>query len=127
MRNQRKEALAVLTGLTIVLTALLVPQANIAFYKERQQPFEELIWRVQAAHADIATVVVEAPSLSYFLHRRVEALRDPAEAAKYMAGGTKPHWLLVPREVMESLKWFPTEPKFIAKTKNGKWSLYSLE
>jgi 4-amino-4-deoxy-L-arabinose transferase-like glycosyltransferase len=127
VRNQRKEALAVLTGLTIALTALLVPQANIAFYKERQQPFEELIWRVQAAHADIATVVVEAPSLSYFLHRRVEALRDPAEAAKYLAGGTKPHWLLVPREVMESLKWFQVEPKFIAKTKNGKWSLYSLE
>lgn len=127
VRNQRKQALAVLTGLTIALTALLVPQANIAFYKERQQPFEELIRRVQAAHADIATIVVEAPSLSYFLHRRVEALRDPAEAAKYLAGGTKPHWLLVPREVMESLKWFQVEPKFIAKTKNGKWSLYSLE
>jgi hypothetical protein len=70
---------------------------------------------------------VEAPSLSYFLHRRVEALRDPAEANKYLASGTKPHWLLVPREVMESLKWFKTEPTLIAKTKNGKWSLYSLE
>ena len=127
IRNQRKQALAVLTGLTIALTALLVPKANIAFYKERQQPFEELIWRIEAAHADIATVVVEAPSLSYFLHRRVEALRDPAEADKYLASGTKPHWLLVPREVMESLKWFKTEPQLIAKTKNGKWSLYSLE
>jgi 4-amino-4-deoxy-L-arabinose transferase-like glycosyltransferase len=127
LRNQRQQALAVLTALTVGLTALLVPMANIAFYKERQRPFEELIQRIQAAHADIATVIVEAPSLSYFLHRRVEALRDPAEAAKYLAGGTKPHWLLVPREVMESLKWFQVEPKLIAKTKNGKWSLYSLE
>lgn len=127
MRNQRQQALAVLTGLTVGLTALLVPMANIAFYNERQKPFEELIQRIQGAHADIATVVVEAPSLSYFLHRRVEALRDPSEAKKYLEGGTKPHWLLVPREVMESLKWFSSEPKLIAKTKNGKWSLYSLE
>lgn len=127
VRNKREQALAVLTGLTVGLTALLVPMANIAFYNERQKPFEELIQRIQGAQADIATVVVEAPSLSYFLHRRVEALCDPNEAKKYLAGGKKPHWLLVPREVMESLKWFDSEPKLIAKTKNGKWSLYSLE
>jgi 4-amino-4-deoxy-L-arabinose transferase-like glycosyltransferase len=127
VRNKREQALAVLTGLTVGLTALLVPMANIAFYNERQKPFEELIQRIQGAQADIATVVVEAPSLSYFLHRRVEALRDPNEAKKYLEGGKKPHWLLVPREVMESLKWFDSEPKLIAKTKNGKWSLYSLE
>lgn len=127
VQNKREQALAVLTGLTVGLTALLVPMANIAFYNERQKPFEELIQRIQGAQADIATVVVEAPSLSYFLHRRVEALRDPNEAKKYLEGGKKPHWLLVPREVMESLKWFDSEPKLIAKTKNGKWSLYSLE
>lgn len=127
VRNKREQALAVLTGLTVGLTALLVPMANIAFYNERQKPFEELIQRIQGAQADIATVVVEAPSLSYFLHRRVEALRDPNEAKHYLEGGKKPHWLLVPREVMESLKWFNSEPKLIAKTKNGKWSLYSLD
>ncbi|CAN5483630.1 glycosyltransferase family 39 protein [soil metagenome] len=127
VRNQRQQALAVFTGLTVGLTAILVPLANIAFYNERQKPFEELIQRIQGAQADIATVVVEAPSLSYFLHRRVEALHDSNEAKHYLEAGTKPHWLLVPREVMESLKWFDNEPKLIAKTKNGKWSLYSLE
>lgn len=126
-RGQSKKALSFLLASAITLTALLVPLGHIAFYEHRQEPFERLIEKIQNAKADIATVVVEAPSLSYFLHRRVEPLKDRAEGNAYLAGGHKPHYLLVPREIMESLDWFERPPVELGKTKNGKWTLYALD
>jgi len=126
-RGQTKTALNMLLASAITLTALLVPLGHVAFYEHRQKPFEQLIERIQAAKADIATVVVEAPALSYYLHRRVDPLRDRAEGKAYLAGGHKPHYLLVPREIMESLNWFDRAPVELGKTKNGKWTLYALD
>lgn len=125
--KRRIEAVGLLLGGTVLFTALLVPFGHIAFYKERQEPFEQLIKQIQTDGADIATVVVEAPSLSYFLHRRVEPLKDKGEAEKYLQGGKKPHYLLVPKEIPESLKWFTEAPREIGRTKNGKWTLYALD
>jgi len=123
VRKHLKIALPLLIGSTVIVTALLVPLAHIAFYKERQEPFEQLIKQIQNSNADIATVVVEAPSLSYFLHRHVDSLRTRADGQAYLSGG---HYLLIPKEIPESLGWFNNPPLEIAKTKNGKWTLYVL-
>lgn len=124
IKGKVKTALTVLLGLSIAASGLLVPQAHIAFYKERQEPFEGLIRKIQQGNATVATVVVEAPSLSYYLHKHIPCLTKEAECRSFIADTTAPRMVLVPRELAkESQLWFD-HLRVIDKTPNGKWTLY---
>jgi 4-amino-4-deoxy-L-arabinose transferase-like glycosyltransferase len=119
-----KAGLTALLALSIAASGLLVPRAHIAFYKERQVPFEGLIRKIQQGNATVATVVVEAPSLSYYLHKHIPCLSKEAECRRYMAESTAPRMVLVPKELAkESRLWFD-HLRLIDKTPNGKWTLY---
>lgn len=124
LRGKVKAGLTVLLALSIAASGLLVPQAHIAFYKERQEPFEGLIRKIQQGKATVATVVVEAPSLSYYLHKHIPCLSKEAECRRFMVDSTAPRMVLVPKELAkESQLWFD-HLRVIDKTPNGKWTLY---
>lgn len=119
-----RAAVYVLLAMGIAAAALLVPMGHIAFYKERQEPFEALIRRIQDAHSPVATVLVEAPSLAYYLHHHIPALTKEEECRRYMNETSRPTMILVPREMeKESRMWFDNLT-LIEKTPNGKWTLY---
>lgn len=125
IKRKTAPALTLLFTTSILASAIVVPQAFMIFYEDRQKPFEELLLTVQGAGADLATVIVEEPSTSYFLHRRIPCIKTPQEARDYLAGGKKPHYVLINKDVIEDISWFGGGEKIVKKT--DKWTLFALD
>ena len=86
-KNRAKEAFALLLASAAVGVGICVPIGHRVFYNEVHRPFEAMIGRAIADRAQIATVVTEEPSISYFLHRHIPLITTPNEARAYLDHG----------------------------------------
>ncbi len=127
-RNRARAAFALMLASAVIGVGICVPQGHKVFYREVHMPFEAMILRAISDHAQLATVVTEEPSISYFLHRHIDLITTPAEAQKYMAekgeSGSR-HYLIVPAKCLKDMEWFPPGAKELAKI--HRWSLFSLD
>ena len=131
LRKKAQAAFALLLVSAAVGVGVCVPWGHMVFYREVHKPFEAMIMQVIADRAQIATVVTEEPSISYFLHRHIDVINTPQEAEKYLAekgsgenlGGK--HYLLVPEKCLRDMEWFPPNPRQLAKIR--KWTLFSVD
>ncbi|MBS1999393.1 MAG: hypothetical protein JSS86_23865, partial [Cyanobacteria bacterium SZAS LIN-2] len=77
LKNQARAAFATLLLSAAIGVGVAVPHGHRVFYREVHKPFEAMIMRVIKDRAQIATVVTEEPSISYFLHRHIDVINTP--------------------------------------------------
>ncbi|MBS2010685.1 MAG: glycosyltransferase family 39 protein [Cyanobacteria bacterium SZAS TMP-1] len=129
LKNQARAAFATLLLSAAIGVGVAVPHGHRVFYREVHKPFEAMIMRVIKDRAQIATVVTEEPSISYFLHRHIDVINTPVEAERYLAqkgefAGSK-HYLLVPEKCLRDMEWFPPNARQLAKIR--KWTLFCID
>jgi 4-amino-4-deoxy-L-arabinose transferase-like glycosyltransferase len=129
-KNRAREAFGILLSAAAVGVGVCVPIGHRVFYNEVHRPFEAMIGQAIADRAQIATVVTEEPSISYFLHRHVPLITTPAEARAYLDTAEKigdvkaAHYLLVPAKCLKDMEWFPAGAVELSKIR--KWTLFKL-
>ena len=130
IKNRAVAAFSLLLLSAAVGVGICVPVGHRIFYNEVHRPFEAMIERVMQDQAQIATVVTEEPSISYFLHRHIDVLNTPQDAQKYLitkalngAPNTR-HYLIVPQKCLKDMEWFPAGAVELAKIR--KWTLFKL-
>ncbi len=128
LRNKAEAAFVLVLASAAIGVGVCVPLGHKVFYREVHKPFESMIMRAINDHAQIATVVTEEPSISYFLHRHIDVINTPMEAKKYLAekgeSGSH-HYLLVPTKCLKDMEWFPPQSRKLAKI--HRWTLFCLD
>jgi 4-amino-4-deoxy-L-arabinose transferase-like glycosyltransferase len=130
LKNKAQPAFALILASAVIGVGVCVPLGHKVFYREVHKPFEAMIMQAIADHAQLATVVTEEPSISYFLHRHVDVIKTPVEAQQYLMekgdqGESSHHYLIVPEKCLKDMEWFPPNPKELAKI--HRWTLFSLD
>jgi 4-amino-4-deoxy-L-arabinose transferase-like glycosyltransferase len=130
LKNKAQTAFALILASAVIGVGVCVPLGHKVFYREVHKPFEAMIMQAIADHAQLATVVTEEPSISYFLHRHVDVIKTPVEAQQYLRGKgdqgeSSHHYLIVPEKCLKDMEWFPPNAKELAKI--HRWTLFSVD
>lgn len=123
---KRKSCVAIscLCAALTIACAVFVPKGLRAFHDQRQVGFNSLVGIARDANATVAILSAEEPMMPYILHKPVFRLQSGEAASDFLAAGTAPHYLLVPKEMIARLDWFPGGNRFVAA--KGKWHLYEV-
>ncbi len=122
--RQTPSVVALLAG-ALLACGTFVPLGLSAFHKEKQAGFDQLVLRSKASNVHVAILMAEQPSMAYVLHRPVPRLMTREDVQDYLRSPGKPHWLVVPRGVLNKLEWCGALPRLLETS--GKWSLFSLD
>ncbi|MBY0545714.1 MAG: glycosyltransferase family 39 protein [Candidatus Obscuribacterales bacterium] len=123
-RKRSRSAVVCLCAALTMACAVFVPKGLRAFHDHRQVGFNSLVTIAGDAKASVAILSAEEPMMPYILHKPVFRLQSGEAAAEFVSTGDAPHYLLVPKEMVARLDWFPGGNRFVAA--KGKWYLYEV-
>lgn len=123
-RKKSRAAVVCLCAALTIACAVFVPKGLRAFHDHRQVGFNSLVTIARDANATVAILSAEEPMMPYILHKPVFRLQSGEAAAEFVNTGDAPHYLLVPKEMIARLDWFPGGNRFVAA--QGKWHLYEV-
>lgn len=123
-RKKSRSAVVCLCAALTMACAVFVPKGLRAFHDHRQVGFNSLVTIARDANATVAILSAEEPMMPYILHKPVFRLQSGEAAAEFVSTGDAPHYLLVPKEMVARLDWFPGGNRFVAA--KGKWHLYEV-
>ena len=125
IRHKVKLPIAALLLCALLACGVVVPRGLISFYSHRQIGFSQLVMKAKEANASIAMLLAEEPSVPWLTHRPVSRLLSEEDAKAFLAKQAPPHYVLVPREMIKRLDWFPAGNQQIGES--GKWHLFSVD
>ncbi len=125
VQKRTRRTTVALSACAMLACGIVVPKGLKVFYKERQVGFSELVLTAKEANASIAMISAEEPSVPWLTHKPVSRLMSDVDAKEFLAKRPAPHYVLIPREMLPRLDWFPAGSTYIAESR--KWHLYSVK
>lgn len=125
VQSRTRRTTVALAACAMLACGVVVPKGLKVFYKERQVGFSELVLKAKQANASIAMISAEEPSVPWLTHKPVSRLMTDVDAKEFLAKRPAPHYVLIPREMLPRLDWFPAGSTYIAESR--KWHLYLVK